>query len=145
MWLKGVMSDANKVAQEVSLIMPRISRRILQAIFNIADIPHAQLFVLHLLYVNGNQRPADLSREMQVSAPTVSGILERMESAGYIKRSADPEDRRQVIVEITADGKKIAQKVRETVVGHWTDILEKISAQDAEKFLEILRKIKEAV
>ncbi len=139
------MNDVSKIAEEVALIMPRISRKIFADILQTTDIPHAQLFVIKVLFDNGPSRAADLGRELQVSAPTVSGIVDRLEKAGYVRRSPDKEDRRSVMIELTPEGKKLVSKLRDVFVRHWIEILGKISQEDAEKYLEILRKIKEAI
>ena len=139
------MTDISKIAEEVTMIMPRISRRIIFDLLQEIDIPHAQLFVMNMLAHQGTCRTSDIVKELQVSAPTVTGILDRLEKSGYVRRVEDREDRRAVMVELTAEGKKIAVKLKSTIVARWSDILKKLSAEDAERYLEILRKIKEAI
>jgi DNA-binding MarR family transcriptional regulator len=139
------MTDISKIAEEVTMIMPRISRRIVFDLLQEIDIPHAQLFVMNMLFHQGQSRTSDIVRELKVSAPTVTGILDRLEKAGYVRRIEDQADRRAVMVELTAEGKKITVKLKNAVVARWSDILKKLSAEDAEKYLEILRKIKEAI
>ena len=53
--------------------------------------------------------------------------------------------RRTVMVDLTPDGQKLALKLRATVVERWTKILSGIPSEDAEKYLEILKKISEAL
>jgi DNA-binding MarR family transcriptional regulator len=139
------MTDISQIAEEVTMIMPRISRRIVFDLLQEIDIPHAQLFVMNMLFHQGPCRTSDIIKELQVSAPTVTGILDRLEKSGYVRRVEDQNDRRAVMVELTGEGKKIALKLRNTIVARWSDILKKLPAEDAEKYLEILRKIKEAV
>jgi len=139
------MVDLSEIAAEVTLIAPRISRKILSDIFQSFDISHAQLCVIGALMHHGPMHTADIVRELNVAAPTASGIINRLEKAGYVKRSADPNDRRAVIVVLTPQGVKMADTLRTTVAKRWQDLLAKIPREDAEKYLEILRKIKEAL
>ena len=139
------MTNVVKIAQEISMIMPRISRKIVADLFQIIDIPHAQLFVLMMLFNEGPRRTCEIGRELKVSAPTVTGIVGRLEKSGYVKRTSAKDDRRTVMVELTAKGRTIANKLRAAVVKRWAEILEKIPSRDAQNYLDILRKIKEAL
>ena len=139
------MKTPSQIAEEIAMIGPRIGRKILSDMSQVADIPPAQIFVLTFLSHNGAMRTSDIVRELRVAAPTATGIVDRLVASGYAGRSEDKEDRRAVIVELTAEGKKIASKLRSVVVHHWTEILSKISREDAEKYLEILKKINEAL
>ncbi|NTV28461.1 MAG: MarR family transcriptional regulator [Candidatus Omnitrophica bacterium] len=139
------MADVVKIAEEISIIMPRISRQIMSDLFTTVDIPHAQLFVIMTLFHTGSCRTCDIGRQLKVTAPTATGIVDRLEKAGYVSRSTDQEDRRTVMVNLTVEGKKLALRVKDKVVERWADLLQKIPAEDAEKYLEILHKIKEAL
>jgi DNA-binding MarR family transcriptional regulator len=139
------MTELSDIAAEVTLIAPRISRKILSDVFQSFDISHAQLCVISTLIHHGPMHTADIVRELNVAAPTASGIIGRLEKAGYVKRSPDPVDRRAVIVELTPQGTAMAETLRTTVARRWQSLLEKIPREDAEKYVEILRKIKEAL
>ncbi|MBF0485736.1 MAG: MarR family transcriptional regulator [Candidatus Omnitrophica bacterium] len=139
------MKTVPEIAEEVAMIGPRIGRKILADFLQVADIPHAQLFVIIMLFHNGACRACDIGRELKVAPPTATGIVDRLEKAGYVTRLVDKKDRRVVRVELTGDGRKIAKKLRTVVVTHWTEILSKISREDAEKYLEILKKISEVL
>ncbi|MBF0122902.1 MAG: winged helix-turn-helix transcriptional regulator [Candidatus Omnitrophica bacterium] len=139
------MKTPSQIAEEIAMIGPRIGRKILADLSQVADIPPAQMFVLMFLSHNGPMRTSDIVHELKVAAPTATGIVDRLQASGYAVRSEDKSDRRAVIVELTAEGKKIAGKLRSAAVDQWTEILSKISRDDAEKYLEILRKINEAL
>lgn len=139
------MSDLSHLAEEIALIGPRIGRRILLDIFQSSDISHSQLFVIMMLVHNGPSRSSDIGKELKVAPPTATGIIGRLEKAGYVLRVADKGDRRAVIVDLTPEGRKLAQKLRGIVVKRWTQILSRIDREDAEKYLELLKKINEAL
>ncbi|MBF0619332.1 MAG: winged helix-turn-helix transcriptional regulator [Candidatus Omnitrophica bacterium] len=134
-----------RIAEEVSMIGPRIGRRILTDICQVSDIPHAQLFVVMMLVHKGPSRSADIMRELKVAAPTATGIIDRLVKAGYVCRSTDAKDRRAVMVDLTPKGRTFATKLKGIVVKRWTETLAKISEADAEKYLEILKKINEVI
>jgi MarR family transcriptional regulator, organic hydroperoxide resistance regulator len=54
---------------------------------------------LHMLLLNGSaMKPGELGRCCGLSSGGVTVVLDRLEKAGYIRRDANPDDRRSVIV-----------------------------------------------
>ncbi len=53
---------------------------------------------LSLLSEHGPLTISQLAAELGLTLPTVSGIIADVEQAGFVERSADPEDRRRTIV-----------------------------------------------
>ena len=49
-------------------------------------------------------RPQDLADRVMISAPGMTGRLDRLENAGLITRAPHPTDRRSTLIEITPDG-----------------------------------------
>lgn len=64
-------------------------------------ITHRQFQVLGWLAYAGDMTQRELSERMHVEAPTLAGILDRMERDGWISRQGSAEDRRQKIVRAT--------------------------------------------
>lgn len=139
------MARIAPIAQEISILMPAIARRILLSLFQAIDIPQTQLFTIMSLYERESMRLSQLSRELHVSPPTASGIVDRLEKGSYARRLADPHDRRAVLVALTPKGKAIARTFRKTIQRRWEEILEKLPPQDRAQYLRILRKIKGAM
>lgn len=139
------MKTIHAIAEEVAMIGPQIGRRIMTDLVQVADIPHAQMCVVMLLFHQGPKHLSDICQQMKVSAPTATGIVTRLEKSGLVSRTADTKDRRAVVVGLTAEGRKLTEKMRAVVVKRWTDIFQKISREDAQKYLEILKKISEAI
>lgn len=69
-----------------------------------------QLVCLRQLVAQGPITPGCLAREVSLSPATVSGILERLERRGYLTRRRRPEDKRQVLVEVTTKGRKLVSQ-----------------------------------
>ena len=64
-------------------------------------ITHRQFQVLAWLAYAGDMTQRELSERMHVEAPTLAGILDRLERDGWISRQGDATDRRQKIVRAT--------------------------------------------
>jgi hypothetical protein len=57
----------------------------------------------------------ELVRRTHLKAPTVSVALRRMEEAGLVVRTADPEDQRQIRVRLTGKGRELDNRQREKI------------------------------
>lgn len=57
-----------------------------------------QAHLLTLLFANGPMSVSELGREAALSSGTLSAAIDRMETAGLVRREADPEDGRSVRV-----------------------------------------------
>jgi len=74
------------------------------------NISLAQLSSLIHLSQNEEWNISDLGTEFGVSIAAVSQLLEKMVQQGLVHRSEDPQDRRNKVLVLTEDGKKIANE-----------------------------------
>jgi MarR family transcriptional regulator, organic hydroperoxide resistance regulator len=75
------------------------------------NLTYPQYLVLVLLYETDDQTVGGLSEKLFLDSSTLTPLLKRMESAGYLTRKRDPEDERQVRIGLTARGKSAREKV----------------------------------
>ena len=125
--------------------MPAIARRVLMDFFQEISIPQSQMLTIMALYEQSPCRLTQLSGRMKVTAPTITGLVDRLEKGGYARRIPDVDDRRAVNVVLTAKGKSIAEKMRNSLAGKWNEILGELSLAEARQFVEIARKIRESI
>lgn len=59
--------------------------------------------------VRGSMSPSSISESVGMSTGGLSNLLRRLEKSGFIKRTPSQRDRRGVLVEITARGRKLAE------------------------------------
>ena len=138
---KEPMVDTNQIAEDISILMPAIARRILLKFFQSVEISQSQLLMIMSIYAKGTCRLSELSQEMEISNPTASGLVERLVQNEYVKRSADPNDRRAVCISLTKKGLQIANKFRQTIKKKWYDILITLPKKDQEDYIRIMREI----
>lgn len=69
--------------------------------------------VLHTLHrsVDGRARIRDLHREVLLSQPSLSRLVERMAEAGLVARQPDPDDKRGTVVVLTDAGDRARRLV----------------------------------
>jgi len=71
----------------------------------------AQLHILYTVQRNGEMTMSRLAEGLNVSLSNASGLIDRMEERGFVERTRVPEDRRIVLVRVTADGTRMLEEV----------------------------------
>lgn len=65
------------------------------------------LNVLTMLEANGPMSMSGVADALDISVASATGVIDRMEARGLVKRRRSPEDRRVVLVEPAAGGRKV--------------------------------------
>ena len=68
-----------------------------------------QLNCLLVLYENGPLPPSRIAGLIMVKSSTVTGVIDRLEHKGLVKRMRNSPDRRVINIELTDAGKTLAQ------------------------------------
>lgn len=69
-----------------------------------------QLICLRQLAVFGPMQTSHLAEAVNLSSATVCGILDRLEERGLVLRERQPDDRRRVLVSLTAAGRSAVEQ-----------------------------------
>ena len=77
------------------------------------DITMPQAKLLYLLGASGDLHMSDIVARLGVSLSTVSGLVDRIVDHGLATRREDRDDRRQVVVALTARGADFLDRFRE--------------------------------
>ncbi len=70
------------------------------------DLSLPQYRVLGLL-ADGSTASSVLARQLAVSPPSVTAVVDGLVARGLVERRADPEDRRRLTLLLTCDGKRL--------------------------------------
>ncbi|MFC7915229.1 MarR family winged helix-turn-helix transcriptional regulator [Streptomyces sp. NPDC057386] len=63
------------------------------------DLGATDLYALNILQLGGPMTPGELGARTGLTTGPTTRLVDRLERAGYVRRTPDPEDRRKVIVE----------------------------------------------
>lgn len=72
-----------------------------------ADLTLRQVQVLSLVRATPDLTGQDLARVLDVTTPTMSGIVERIVTRGWLDRRPDPGDRRRLLLRVTGAGETV--------------------------------------
>lgn len=99
----------------------------------------AQSRVLTFLDSKGGQTTQkEIEIFLEVSHPTVVGIISRMEQNGYLRCRVDEKDKRNKIVSLTEQAKALGDEMKQTIFANEQRLLASLSKEDIEKLNQML-------
>lgn len=84
-----------------------------------------------------------LARSLHVSMPTVSGIVDRLVRAGFLRRLPRTDDRRQVVVELTPKAAGFFHAFQRVVRRRWEEVLIALDQDQLEAFHHVLTTLRD--
>jgi MarR family transcriptional regulator, organic hydroperoxide resistance regulator len=84
--------------------------RVYKPLLDELHMTYPQYLVMVQLWDNDGQTVGELGDRLFLESNTLTPLLKRLETLGYIKRSRDPEDERQVRVRLTERGRTLRAK-----------------------------------
>ena len=108
---------------------------------------HQQAMVIKLIAHNGQVNISQLCEEMSLAKGTVSGIVQRLEDAGYIRKVKYESDKRNTYVEFSDKGLEFAKEFRSKINESFDKVFENFTEEEVEEvrnnLLKLRNKIKE--
>ncbi|MEO8057497.1 MAG: MarR family transcriptional regulator [Burkholderiales bacterium] len=91
-----------------SLVMTKLYKPVLSAL----GLTYPQYLVLLVLWETDSVSVSDLGTRLFLDSGTLTPLLKRMESAGWLTRLRALDDERRVIVSLTASGRALRRKAQ---------------------------------
>ncbi|MBW8801848.1 MAG: MarR family transcriptional regulator [Streptomyces sp.] len=76
-------------------------------------LTHPQYLVMLALWEQSPRSVKDISSALMLDSATLSPLLKRLQSAGYVTRDRNPGDERQLVVELTREGRELRTRALE--------------------------------
>jgi DNA-binding MarR family transcriptional regulator len=105
----------------------------------------AQFHILMLLNYqtdDGGINQTKLGKMLLVNRANITGLIDRMEKAGLVRRLADPEDRRVNYVKMTDTGKEFLERAHDRYFSRIEEIMAPLGEEECRllnKLLEMMR------
>ena len=102
-------------------------------------LTEAQYKILELLSQNGRtgMTQVEISEILLVNRSNITGLVDRLEKAGFVNRSSDPKDRRINRIKLKEKAKKALKDLQQPYVTLMTDICKPLN-KDEMKTLQFL-------
>jgi MarR family transcriptional regulator, organic hydroperoxide resistance regulator len=115
--------------------------RVYQPLLGDLGLTYPQFIALVLLWEEDDQTVGELGQKLFLQSNTLTPMLKRLQTLGYITRRRDSEDERQVRISMTEEGRKLQLRASEIVrrVRHATGLQNKQIEQLSDE-ISVLRK-----
>ena len=99
------MNDVTDVANRLRPVLVKLNRELRREL-RALGVSGGQSSLLHAIQNAPGIGVAELAAREGMSAPGMSGHVDRLEKAGFVRRTRSGEDRRRVGLELTPEGAK---------------------------------------
>jgi DNA-binding MarR family transcriptional regulator len=123
---------------EVGKILKQYMRRN----FEDVGITAPQGMVIGALFKSGEMKITDLSKKVNLSNSTISGIIDRLEKQDLVVRIRSEEDRRAVYVKITPKVEKVYELIHRKTEESFEELLSGSTLEDITRIIEGLNTLK---
>ncbi|MDP2820371.1 MAG: MarR family winged helix-turn-helix transcriptional regulator [Polaromonas sp.] len=105
------------------------------------DVTPVQFAILNALMDDPGEDQVTLSGRVAFDAATSGSVIGRLEAKGWVRREADPADKRRKLLWVTPEGQKVALQMKRAVSKVQSRLLEPLSAAERKRFGALLGKL----
>jgi DNA-binding MarR family transcriptional regulator len=136
----GLAAEVGQLLYDIGVQAKRVTRPLVEE----QGVTMPQALALHMLNGAGGRLTArDLGRECHMLASTITGVIDRLESAGHVRRERDQRDRRVVWISLTDAGRELVDRLP-TFSDQMGRLLGTLPAKELEQMRESLRRVLQA-
>ena len=104
------------------------------------SVNDTDLECLTIIERRGGVTAGELAKESGLTTGAVTGVIDRLERAGYARRSPDEVDRRKVLIEVTPRFDERARRIWGPMAREWQQLIGKrFTAEQLEVVADFLR------
>jgi DNA-binding MarR family transcriptional regulator len=129
-----MMEQIERIAQLYPIIM-RVMGRIRSIVHDGMDLTYNQYKMLLTIYDKGNCTLNVLARELRIAMSSASGMVDRLVNQGFVYRTVDEDNRRQVMICTTEKGEELIRELQRGIVENYRTLLERLPPRDQERLV----------
>lgn len=99
------------------------------------NVSFAQFYLMSYLSTSRELTMTDIARKMGHSTAAATGLVDRLEKLGYVERMHAADDRRKVMVRITAKGLELVAKLRGALQQRVAEAMHESSSYDVDSLV----------
>jgi DNA-binding MarR family transcriptional regulator len=132
--------DAEKLADIFTILQRKFFVNLSKELSR-GNVSFPQYLLLGFLSQHECLTMSEIAAKMEHTTAAATGLVDRLENLGYVRRSPASEDLRKIKVCSTDTGKKVLFKVREDMVNNLVKMMGCLSDTEQESWLQIYEKI----
>lgn len=135
-----MMSNIEKLNQQLTEFYDKMSSWE-QSVMRETGYSLAQIHTIEVLGIHGALRMKELAQKLGITTGTLTVQIEKLVNAKLIERGAHPDDRRSIVVTLTAEGQKIHRQHNQLHVELVKDLTRYLDANEETVLLNSLLKM----
>ena len=144
------LTENTRSAAELAIrVTPQLSRWIQLQMTNDEEHDLSMRQLSALQFIDGTETTlGDVARNLNVTPAVVTGLIDRLERRGYVRRVASVFDRRRVYIELTTAGEDVRDHAEDQLAKRLDDLLAKLSDEEVaalEDGLRVMEKVMASV
>ena len=111
--MSGVAEDPLALDRQVCFALAATSRSVIglyRPVLEPLGLTHPQYLVMLALWERSPRSVRDIADTLYLEPPTLTPLLKRLESIGYLTRSRNPDSERELRVELTQRGRSLREQ-----------------------------------
>jgi len=113
-------------------------QRLYKPLLDALGLTYPQYLVLNILWREDGQTVGGIAEQLALESSTLTPLLKRLEAAGLVRRTRNPANERQVVIELTDQGRALRPQA-----GCLGEALLAASGQPPERLGELNRDVRE--
>jgi MarR family 2-MHQ and catechol resistance regulon transcriptional repressor len=131
-----------KQSLKVWVVLARCFNTFARALqFKYGNLTSAQFGVLEALAHLGPMKMCDIAGKLLMSGGNVTGVIDRLEQKGLVRRVVDAEDRRTFVIHLTGSGSKRISEIFPRHAAQIEKLTGVLSAKEKATLIALLKKL----
>jgi DNA-binding MarR family transcriptional regulator len=145
----SLTEDTRSTADLAIRVTPQLSRWIQLQMTDDEEHDLSMRQLSALQFIDGTETTlGDVARNLNVTPAVVTGLIDRLERRGYVRRVASVYDRRRVYIELTTAGEDVRDHAEDQLAKRLQSLLSNLSSEEIcalERGLQVMEKVIAAV
>lgn len=120
----------------------QLSSRFLTQKVSELNLTSVQAMVLGFLTEEDQITSSELGKRTELDSATLTGILDRLEAAGYLERKSNPDDRRSIHIHLTSKGKALGKDATRVLMEANAEFLQVLTEEQKRELRSLIQTLR---
>ncbi|PIJ62577.1 MarR family winged helix-turn-helix transcriptional regulator [Mesotoga sp. H07.pep.5.3] len=137
------MEESSRIQEMLTLVKRIMSvvKQNFESDFKKMGLTQSQILVMRVLNLRGDMKVSDISKELDLSNSTVSGIIDRLVEKKIVQRKRSDEDRRIVMISLADEYRQPVKKGLNAFAQKMRKALSTMTEEDVDSIIRGLEKL----
>lgn len=106
------------------------------------NLTSVQTMILGFLDQEDQITSSELGKRAEFDSATLTGILDRLEAAGFIERKGNPDDRRSIHIHLTQKGKTMSKEASRVIASANAEFLQVLTEEQKRNLHSLIQTLR---